>query len=118
MSKTSLAPELKDKLQLSALEACANNGYNPFEELVKIAQEKEKVVVKGVEHMIHTATTDQRITIAKEIASYLSPKIKNAEGTKRDFEFHLHFTQFGDKQNTPVTSRIKNVTPKVESLDS
>lgn len=118
MPQTSLSAELQDKLQLSALEACANNGYNPFEELVQIAQEKEEVIVKGVKHYIHTATKDQRIKIAKEISSYLAPKVKNAEGSKRDFEFHIHMTQFGDNSQPPVIAGARNVTPKVQPLDS
>lgn len=60
-------------------EACKKKNYDPFEELIELATSKTTVTVNGEEVEVHTCDTDQRIIIAKEIASYMAPKLKNVE---------------------------------------
>lgn len=69
---------------------CAELDYDPFRELIIIAQETLPTEINGEIVQIPIADTDQRITIAKEIASYLAPKLKTIEvegNIKNDFTF-------------------------------
>lgn len=79
-----------------AQDACDKHGYNPFEEMIVMATEKEKIEVNGQIMEVHSSTREQRISIAKEIASYLAPKVKTQDtGAKGPSSFHITINRFG-----------------------
>lgn len=71
--------------------ACDAQDYDPFVELIKLATEKTRVKVDGKVIEVHALDADQRITVAKEIASYMAPKLKNIE-VKGEVDNNIHIT--------------------------
>jgi hypothetical protein len=58
---------------------CAKHNYNPFEELIKLAVATQNVKIGDEVKTINVCDVDQRISIAKELAPYLAPKLKTIE---------------------------------------
>lgn len=88
--------------------ACNEAEYNPFAEMIALAQETNEVEVKGKLVKIHTASVTERIKIACEIAQYLDSKKKNSEpeGTsKGNSTFNITINKFalpGSKESKPA----------------
>jgi len=105
-------------------ELCLKNNYNPFEELIRLASETEETIVDGKVLRLPICTTDQKIAIAKEIASYLAPKLKSIEVDAHidgDFTFKVkHFDELGNEVKPGVINipRIPQslVAPVEEAL--
>ena len=107
-------PENRGKLthpekRILAQVACDEAKYNPFTELIDMATDMEEVEVSGDLIKIHSASTDQRISIAKEIASYLAPKVRTLDtGKTGPSTFNITINKFGDN---PIEEAIDvNVT--------
>lgn len=77
-----------------AVEACEKADYNPFDELISLATDKKEMVIGGETVEVFKASVDQRIAIAKELASYLAPKVKNESGKNEDNSFHITINRF------------------------
>jgi hypothetical protein len=96
-------------------QACSTHQYDPFLELVKLATEKQQIDVKGVGVVeVHVLDADQRIVIAKEIASYLAPKLKNVEvDSKVSGEIKIVVRSFGSPGaaiDVPATQELAEVS--------
>jgi hypothetical protein len=91
-----------------AVAACEEKNYNPFAELIELAQETQEVEVKGKLVKIHTASVTERIKIACEIAQYIDSKKKNVEpeGTNKGGNtFNITINRFqpaGSKELKPA----------------
>jgi hypothetical protein len=84
---------------------CKEKNYDPFTDLIELAVEETDVVVDGKPIRVRTATVDQRITIAKELAQYLAPKLKSIEVSGEiDNEWRISVTHFGQGGNTQVAA--------------
>lgn len=63
--------------------ACEEKNYNPFKELIDLATQTHTIVIKtsdgDKEVETHVLEVSDRIAIAKEVASYLAPKLKSIE---------------------------------------
>jgi hypothetical protein len=80
-------------------ELCLKRNYNPFEELIRLATETVNTEVNGKMVKLPVCDVDQKILIAKEIASFLAPKLKSIEVDAHidgDFTFKVkHFDELG-----------------------
>lgn len=94
-------------------EICESNNYDPFEELIKLATETQEVEVNGHMHQIPVCDVDQRITIARELAQYMAPKLKSVEVTAEidnQFTFNIkHFNENGEVLEIPSTPATQAV---------
>lgn len=85
---------------------CSDLNYDPFKELIALAQETQVVEIDGRQVQCPVASVDQRIAIAKEVAQYLAPKLKGVEvqGTMdASFTFKVvHFSEAGKSIEIPV----------------
>ena len=116
-----LATQLKSKKKLTpdevreSIEAvCKESNYDPFKELIALATETvELQTVGGGSKVIHVATPDQRITIAKEIAGFLAPKLKSVE-VKQEISGEINITvrKFTDAEPIDTTGRITTEVPQ------
>lgn len=78
-----------------------SKNYDPFLELIELATEKQTVVVNDREMEVHTCDVDQRIAIAKEIASFVAPKLKGIEiKAEVDAEFTFKVQHFGESPSS------------------
>lgn len=76
-----------------------SKNYDPFLELIELALEHSEVEVNGRIMKAYTCDVDQRITIAKEIASFIAPKLKGIEiRAEVDAEFTFKVQQFGESK--------------------
>lgn len=87
---------------------CRKHLYDPFTELIEIATGYENTAVvgkDGVEFMVRTriASVQQRIDIAKELASYMAPKLKSMEVVGQiDNTLHITIEKVGDDGKTKI----------------
>lgn len=72
-------------------EICEKKNYDPFRELIDLATQKQQVEIDGATVLVHSLDTEQRIAIAKEIAGYMAPKLKNIE-VKGEITGDIHIT--------------------------
>jgi hypothetical protein len=95
-------------------ELCVKRNYNPFEELIRLATETVKTEVNGKMVELPICDVDQKILIAKEIASFLAPKLKSIEVDAHidgDFTFKVkHFDELGNEVK-PVTIEMPRIPP-------
>lgn len=88
--------------------ACNELDYNPFKEMIKLAQETQEVEIKGKLVKVHTASVAERIKIACEVAQYIDSKKKNVEPegtTKGGNTFNITINRFqppGQKELKPA----------------
>lgn len=78
-TKTIYGKKTPAEVRAAIQSICEEMDYDPFKELVRYATEDFETIVDGHVVRLPLATMDQKITIAKEIASYIAPKIKNIE---------------------------------------
>lgn len=99
----------------SALQrACDEAGYDPFKELIRLATETFDTVVDGKTVTLPLCDTDQKISIAKELAQYLAPKLKGIEVEGQvDHEFTLKILHF----NGETKEKIVDVPSSVATGD-
>lgn len=81
-----LKPDMRGALTPGEIRAaihrvCQENNYDPFRELIEMATGTYPCEVNGQIINMPICTVDQKIMIAKEIAPYLAPKLKNIEVT-------------------------------------
>lgn len=103
---------------------CDEAGYDPFREMIRLATETVETEVNGVMVKLPVCDIDQKIQIAKEIASYMAPKLKGIEiAGEVDHNFTmriLHFTEEGKSITVPakveeiVVPRIAQIEDKEE----
>jgi uncharacterized phage protein gp47/JayE len=108
----STKPLTANEIRFAINMLCEKHDYNPFEELIKLATEIKDVQVNGKVIQLPSCTVDQRIAIAKEIAPYLAPKMKNIE-VKQEIsqDVHIFVHKFtGDKSlQEPVRQKAIDV---------
>jgi hypothetical protein len=92
---------------------CQDNNYDPFRELIELATGTQEVEVNGKKLTIPLADVDQRITIAKEIAQYMAPKLKSIEVTGEvDNTWDIKITHFTES-GKPVEVSARNITTQL-----
>jgi hypothetical protein len=98
---------------------CAKHNYDPFEELVKLAVGTHNVSINGEMMELPLCDIEQRITIAKELAPYLAPKLKNIE-VKQEMTggFHITLKRFGadEKVITDSPEALENAKQLLEKV--
>ena len=107
MASTSLSKKKKAEIRRLAEKACEDAEYNPFNEMIKIAKETEEITIKNKVITVHKATRSERIAIAKEVASYVQPKIKSTETEEKSAPtFIIEVQNFGGtvKQTASVAA--------------
>ena len=98
-------------------ELCVKHNYNPFEELIDLARSYQDVDVDGKVVRCPVCSPEQRITIAKELAQYIAPKIKAVEVAvdSKENEFTMKITHFSEDGKTlDVPVKVEEITvPRV-----
>jgi hypothetical protein len=109
--------EVERKLTLCQ-QACKDLDYNPFAELIGLAQETTEVEVKGRLIQIPTASVGERIKIACEVAAYMDSKQKGVDpegSAKGNNSFHITINKFESK-GSPHAKIEKRVEEVVEQM--
>lgn len=74
-----------------------SKNYDPFLKMIELATETQEVVVDEKIVRCAVCDVDQQITIAKEIASFIAPKLKGIElKAEVDAEFTFKVQQFAE----------------------
>ncbi len=89
-TKTVYGRKTPAEVRAAIQDICERNDYDPFEQLIRLATETLETEIEGHTVKIPVATVDQKIAIAKEIAGYIAPKIKNIE-VKQEVEGEIVF---------------------------
>lgn len=87
---------------------CEEGNYDPFRELIRLATETVETEIDGRMVNLPICTVDQKIAIAKEVASYIAPKIKNIEIKQEvtgEFTFKIEQFSTSGKSKTVVASQ-------------
>lgn len=101
MAKEKLAP-IRGTLTPAEVRAaihkiCKERNYDPFDELIQLATETQEVEINGKTITVPLASVDQKITIAKEIASYIAPKLRSVEiEAHMDSSWTIKIQKFGE----------------------
>jgi len=112
--------EVERKLTLCQ-QACKELDYNPFAELIKLAQETTEVEVKGRIMEIPTASVGERIKIACEVGAYMDSKQKgvDAEGSaKGNNSFHITINKFEAKSSphAKIEKKVEKIVKQVSGV--
>lgn len=118
MPSTTLSRKKKSEIKRLAEKACAETGYNPFDELIALATETEEIQIKGKTLTVHKSSRSERIAIAKEIASYVQPKIKSTETEEKSAPtFNIVVQNFSETSTQPSPKKaVRDDSVKIEKL--
>lgn len=96
---------------------CRDKNYDPFVELIELATETQELQVGDKTITVPVATVDQRITIAKELAQYMAPKLKSMEIEGQvDMNFQITVKRFGDDKIAELPANTANRLMLQEAL--
>lgn len=82
----------------------AKKKYNPIEELVKAAQDKN-------------TPPDVKVAIAKELSQYVAPKLKSMDADiKQQTGLTVKLVSFSGNTATPINAKVTSVTPSPQQM--
>lgn len=116
-TKTLYGRKTPAEVRAAIQDICESNNYDPFEQLIKLATETLETEIDGHVVRIPIASIDQKIAIAKEVASYIAPKIKNIEVKQEiDAEITFKILTVGSVQAEPPNPEIEKRRQGVKML--
>lgn len=88
---------------------CEELDYDPFRELVTMATSKLKTTIDGREVEVPYLDADQRIAVAKEIASFIAPKPKSVEVKHEgNVGFQFIVTHFKEGETVALPASVQS----------